>query len=51
MTCPKCGQIEGWTETPVGMKDNIRDHGDYKECKRCGHKWKTQEETKKRITE
>ena len=44
MTCPNCGQEEGWTKTPVGMKDNIRTHEDRKECKKCGHTWSIQKE-------
>lgn len=46
MPCPNCGQTEGWTETMVGWKDNIRDHGDRKECKRCGHVWPIRDETR-----
>ena len=48
MPCPNCGQPEGWTKTMVGWKDNIRDHGDRKECKNCGHVWPIRDETKSR---
>ena len=39
MKCPSCGQEPGWTPTPLGTKDNIRDHGTWYECKKCYHTW------------
>lgn len=46
MSCPSCGQIDGWVETPVGLKDYIRDHGTWYECKKCGQTWDKKETEK-----